>query len=159
MLQSTRRKYMALTAGLMCLVFAVPSHAHHGFTGEYDATRPIYIEGTVQQVTVAYPHVEMTIEVADAASVPGELPDISALGIEGVMDLISPAEPGTYDLQIAGLQEELEGNIASGDKIALVALRNCLPPNQYRSRWIRIASGEVVSLAGRTQTEVNGCDA
>jgi Family of unknown function (DUF6152) len=159
MLQSTRRKYISLTAGLICLVFAVPSHAHHGFTGEYDATRPIYIEGTVQQVTVAYPHVEMTIEVADAASVPGELPDISALGIEGVMDLISPAEPGTYDLQIAGLQEELEGNIASGDKIALVALRNCLPPNQYRSRWIRIASGEVVSLAGRTQTEVNGCDA
>jgi hypothetical protein len=143
----------------MSVAFAVPSEAHHGFTGEYDASRPIYIEGTVRQVTVAQPHVEMTIEVAEAPTVRGELPDIAALGIEGVMDLISPAEPGTYDLQIAGLQEELEGNIAAGDTIALVALRNCLPPNQYRSRWIRIASGKVVSLAGRTQTEVDGCDA
>jgi hypothetical protein len=159
MLQVSRRRSFALTAALMGLVFALPSQAHHGFTGEYDASNPTYIQGTVQAVTVAYPHAEMTIQVGGAATIPAELPDITDLGIENVREIMTVAELGTYDLQVSGLQDELEGNIAVGDQIALVALRNCLPPNQYRTRWIRLASGDVASFAGRAQTEVNGCDA
>jgi hypothetical protein len=159
MLHVNHRKSMALAAVLLGLAFAAPSQAHHRFTGEYDASQPIYIQGTVQAVTVAYPHAEMTIQVAGGVTIPAELPDISDLAIENVRDIMTVADAGTYDLQISGLQEELEGNVAVGDQIALVALRNCLPPNQYRSRWIRLASGEVASFAGRAQTEVNGCDA
>ncbi len=147
----------ALAAGLLTLAFAVPAVAHHGFTGQYDASKPTYIQGTVQAVTVAYPHAEMTIQVVDAATVPRELPEIANLRIQNVMEKMAVAEPGTYALQISGLQDELQGNIAAGDKIALVALRNCLPPNQYRSRWIRLASGKIASFAGAAQTEVNGC--
>jgi len=158
MLRSSRQKYIAVAAAVLSLACAIPSLAHHGFTGAYNAKRPIYMEGTVESVTVAYPHVEMTIQVKGTASVPNELPDIAKLGIADVMKLLTVAEPGSYELQIAGLQQELEGRIAKGDAIALVALQNCLPPKQYRSRWLRVASGEVVSLGGRTQTEVNGCE-
>jgi hypothetical protein len=146
-----------LAAGLLSLACAMPVLAHHGFTGRYDASKPIYIQGTVQAVTVAYPHAEMTIQVVDAVTVPRELPEIANLRIQNVMEKMAVAEPGTYALQISGLQDELQGNIAAGDKIALVALRNCLPPNQYRSRWIRLASGKIASFAGAAQTEVNGC--
>lgn len=136
---------------------SIPAIAHHGFTGAYDASRPVFIEGIVQSVTVAYPHAEMTVQVTGRPQVPSELPQISNLGIADVTTRIVAAAPGTYFLQIAGLQQELQGRIANGDRIALVALRNCLPPNQHRSRWIRLASGEVVSVAGRMQTEVQNC--
>ena len=152
------KKSGIIAAGLLTLAFAVPALAHHGFTGAYDASTPIYMQGTVQAVTVAYPHAEMTIQISDTATVPAELTDISDLAIENVMEIMTVAEPGTYDLQVSGLQEELEGNIAVSDEIALVALRNCLPPNQYRTRWIQLDSGTIASFAGRAQTEVNGCD-
>lgn len=157
MLHLVRRKSLALTVGILALACAVPVLAHHGFTGAYDAKRPIYIEGTVQSVTVAYPHVEMTVQVTGPSTVPGQLPKISDLGIPDVMKLMTVAPPGSYELQIAGLQKELEGRIAKGDKIALVALQNCLPPKQYRSRWLRIGTGDVVSRGGTPQTEVQGC--
>jgi hypothetical protein len=47
--------------------------------------------------------------------------------------------------------------LAVGEKNALVALQNCLPPSQYCSRWVRIVSGDVMSLPGYTQTEVVYC--
>lgn len=154
---SSIRRRAAFAAAALALLGTVPAGAHHGFTGAYDASRPIFMEGTVQRVTVAYPHVELTLQVTARAQVPGTLPKIDDLGIPELMKLMTSAAPGSYALQVAGLQSELEGRIAAGDRIALVALRNCLPPNQHRTRWIRVASGEVVSLSGRTQTEVAGC--
>jgi hypothetical protein len=160
MLKSHAKKILVVVAVLSGIVAAVPSVAHHGFTGAYDISQPIYISGTVRKVEVAYPHVEMTIEVTGSVTVPVDLPDIGNLGIENVMGIMTVAAPGSYDLEIAGLQTELDGRLAVGDSVALVALRNCLPPNQYRSRWVQFASGDVVTRAAgsRTQTEVNGCD-
>jgi hypothetical protein len=159
MLHSTLRKTLAVSTSLLGIALTLPVLAHHGYTGEYNAAQPIYMEGTVEQVTIAYPHVEMTVRVAGQATVPAQLPRITDVGIADVSKKMTVAAPGTYPLQVAGLQKELDGRIAKGDKIALVALQNCLPPNQYRTRWIRIAAGDVVSLAGRTQTEVEGCKA
>lgn len=90
---------------------------------------------------------------------PAKLPDIGNLGIADVMQKISAVEPGNYKLQIAGTEfvVNLQGLVAEGDRIALVALRNRRPPNEYRSRWIRTALGEVVSNSGATQAEVQGC--
>ncbi len=157
MLQASLRKSLAILAAFVATLGTAPVSAHHGYTGEYDAQRPVYIEGTVQQVNIAYPHVEMTIQVAQRNRVPTTLPKIADIAIADVMKIMTAAEPGTYALQVAGLQTELQGRISPGDKIALVALQNCLPPNQFRTRYIRLASGDVVSLAGNTQTEVAGC--
>lgn len=157
MFHKRHRPSLTLTAAFVVTLCTVPASAHHGYTGEYDANRPIYIEGTVRKVDVAYPHVEMTIQVTQRTQVPATLPKIADVAIPDVMKIMTMAAPGTYALQVAGLQTELQGRIAAGDRIALVALQNCLPPNQYRTRWVRIASGDVVSLAGNTQTEVAGC--
>ncbi len=155
--RSTYRKSWVLAPVIVGALSTLPASAHHGYTGEYDAQRPVFIEGRVQQVNIAYPHVEMTIRVSERNQVPVTLPKIADLAITDVMKIMTVAAPGAYALQVAGLQTELQGRIAVGDRIALVALQNCLPPNQYRTRWIRIASGDVVSLAGNTQTEVAGC--
>lgn len=156
MLNTFRRRCTALALGLLGLAGTLPVLAHHGFTGEYNAARPLYIEGTVQQVTIAYPHTEMTVQVTDRPTVPAQLPKIDNVGAD-VAKRITAAAPGTYAVQVSELQKELEGRIAKGDKIALVALQNCLPPNQHRTRWIRLASGDVVSYGGRGQTEVERC--
>lgn len=160
MLKDLTWKIAVLATMLSTAILAAPATAHHGFRGAYDATRPLYIEGVVRRMTIAYPHVEMTIEVQETATVPAELPDIGNLGIADIMQTISVVEPGRYDLQIAGTEfvVNLQGRVAEGERVALVALRNCLPPNEYRSRWIRIANGEVVSNSGATQAEVQGCD-
>ena len=150
-----------LSAALLALGLPlVQANAHHGFSGAYDATAPLYIEGRVQNVILSYPHVEMTVEVAETAEIPADLPDIENLGIDDVPGIITVVEPGSYELQIAGTEfvSLLDGRIAEGDRIALVALRNCLPPHEYRSRWIRLASGDVVSNSGPTQAEVQGCE-
>lgn len=157
MLQTVHRNSLAHMATFLVALSTFPASAHHGYTGEYDAKRPIYIKGTVQQVNITYPHVELTIRVSERNPIPATLPKIADVAITDVMKIITAAAPGAYSLQVAGLQTELQGRITPGDKIAVVALQNCLPPNQYRTRWIRIASGDVVSLAGNTQTEVAGC--
>ena len=98
-------KSAVLAAGLLSLACAMPVFAHHGFTGRYDASKPINIQGTVRAVTVAYPHAEITIQVVDAATVIGELPEIVNLHSQNVMVKMTVAETGTYDLQISGLQD------------------------------------------------------
>lgn len=161
-MHATRRKsFGLLLAGLLGLgAVTLPAAAHHGFTGAYDATRPLYIEGTVEAVTLAYPHVEMTVSVPENIAVPDALPNLDALGIANARAKLAPVTAGTYELQMAGTNfvVDLADRIAVGDRVALVALRNCLPPHEHRSRWIRLASGEVATRSGATQTEVEGCE-
>lgn len=47
--------------------------------------------------------------------------------------------------------------LAIGDQITIRALRNCLPPNQLRSSWLRISDGTVVSHPGDWVPGVDGC--
>lgn len=150
---------LALSAGLAIAAAALPAAAHHGFTGAYDATRPLYLEGTVEAVTLAYPHVEMTVTVPADIAVPDALPELDVLGIPDAQDIIAPVDAGTYDLQMAGTSfvVDLADRVMVGDRVALVALRNCQPPHEHRSRWIRLASGDVVTRGGETQAEVQGC--
>lgn len=139
---------------------SLPATAHHGFRGAYDATSPLFMEGTVEEVTLAYPHVEMTIIVPADITVPATLPNLDVLGIPDAQAKIAPVSADTYHLQMAGTNfvTDLADRVKVGDRVALVALRNCQPPHEHRSRWIRIASGEVVTRGGATQAEVQGCE-
>ncbi|WP_163269550.1 hypothetical protein [Chelativorans alearense] len=161
MLNPKHTSFALLLAGLLGLgTIVLPAAAHHGFTGAYDATSPLYVEGTVEAVTLAYPHVEMTVAVPADITVPDVLPGLDVLGIPDAQAKIAPIEADTYDLQMAGTEfvTDLADRIQVNDRVSLVALRNCLPPHEIRSRWIRVASGDVVTVAGETQAEVQGCD-
>jgi hypothetical protein len=49
------------------LVAAVPLMAHHSFSSEYDASKPVTLEGLVTKVEWQNPHVYFYINVKDAS--------------------------------------------------------------------------------------------
>jgi hypothetical protein len=58
-------KLGGLVAGLSLLVPAIPALAHHSFIAEYDAKRPVTLNGVVTKVEWTNPHARFYIDVKD----------------------------------------------------------------------------------------------
>jgi hypothetical protein len=52
------------------LFVAPAAYAHHGFSGEYDASRPFYIAGRVVEARLGQPHTRLRLEVPADLQVP-----------------------------------------------------------------------------------------
>lgn len=137
--------------------------AHHGFTGQYDASRPLYLQGTVQQVRWQSPHSTLIVELPKNLEVPPEFRQLSAseLGSDTQQRLIvSPDLLGTRSRlefpPVASMVNPLQDRLQVGDSIQLVVLRNCQPPNQLRVLLARLTDGTTVAQA-KTANQVNGC--
>lgn len=59
-------KYWALAAAV-AIGSAVPALAHHSFSMEYDAGKPIKISGTVTKFEWTNPHAHVYVDVVDAS--------------------------------------------------------------------------------------------
>ncbi len=59
-----RKKFLNLSAGAaMLLAAALPLAAHHSFGAEFDASKPLTLEGKVVQMEWVNPHSWLTIDV------------------------------------------------------------------------------------------------
>jgi hypothetical protein len=131
--------------------------AHHGVTGRYDASRPILISGVVTATTFAPPHPVLSIR-AEQQEVSG-----SELGRPGEYFgpvAVRPEDVGqvrVIELSPVRMFYNLRSKIRPGDRVTLIALRNCLSPHQLRSTWLRLENGEVVSYTGDWAPGVDGC--
>jgi len=55
-----------LLAGVGLLLAAAPTWAHHSFAAEYDASKPLVLDGTLTRIEWTNPHAHCDIDVADA---------------------------------------------------------------------------------------------
>lgn len=59
-------KLGVLVLGLALAALAVPVSAHHSWTAEYDAKKPIMVKGVVSKVEWTNPHTHFYIDATDA---------------------------------------------------------------------------------------------
>lgn|SRR5271165_4205681 len=59
-------KQIALAACASLMVASVPAWAHHAFAAEFDAKRPVHLEGVVTKVELINPHTWIHVDVKNA---------------------------------------------------------------------------------------------
>lgn len=143
-----------------CLMLAGAASAHHGFTGRYDTDRPLFLVGAVTAVSASRPHATITLRVAQSAVAP---PSGAERPAELTGDIVAGPDHGyrgqtvTVEFPPVAAFFDLGGKVKAGDTVEIVALRNCSPPHQLRSQWIRVPGREIVKRDGRLSYMVRGC--
>lgn len=142
-------KKAALLALIPALI-AGTAMAHHGFTGRYDRSTPIYLTGEVTRADFGYPHAEITLRLTD-----GSAPQAALTEFPGLVTMTEGEV--TVELPPVRIFNALDGRVRVGEPVEMVVLRNCEAPHQLRAQWVDPADGEPVLRASRLQEEVDGC--
>jgi hypothetical protein len=155
-------------AAAALLATAGPVSAHHGFTGEYDAAAPLYVQGTVESATYGYPHGLIHITPGAPTTAPADLTEISSQEQTnlGGLDVVTEAAPvrasgdGQLTLLLPPPMTTEVGDRAdrpeAGDDVGAVVFRECTT-GELRVQLLRISDQEHVVRSGVMQTEVQGC--
>jgi len=61
-----KTKYCVVVAGLGLILAAAPVWAHHAFAAEFDAKKPVHLEGVVSKVELINPHAWIHVDVKEA---------------------------------------------------------------------------------------------
>ncbi|BAZ22171.1 hypothetical protein NIES4073_30530 [Kalymmatonema gypsitolerans NIES-4073] len=157
-------KMMAAIA-IVSVMGVTKVEAHHGFSGQYDVSKPLYLQGTVREVRWQSPHSILVLELPKNLEVPSafrQLAQVNELGSDTQKRLAVPRNLlGTRQRvefpPLASMVDPLQNRLQRGDTVQLVVLRNCQAPNQLRVLLARLSDGTTVARA-RTGNQVNGCD-
>ncbi|MBX9910546.1 MAG: hypothetical protein K2Z25_17750 [Beijerinckiaceae bacterium] len=148
------------------LVFGIAmsglSLAHHGFTGRYDLSQPIWLEGMVVASRPGQPHAEIGLSIEAELTLPNEPVDLA-----GASDTIRAKALAIRDelrgrvvtIEFQPLSDffRLGERIGRGQRVAAIAFRNCDAPHQLRAQWVRLAGETPVARSGRASYLVDRC--
>ena len=62
-----RTVYAVVIGGLLLVAAGLPAWAHHSFAAAYDMTKPVTVEGTINEVRLTNPHSWFVIDVKDSS--------------------------------------------------------------------------------------------
>lgn len=113
----------ALVIAVALSLSAVPAHAHHAFSSEFDGTQPIQLAGAVTRVEWTNPHTYFYLDVVDARG------KVTNWGVES-------ASPGA--LSRRGWKRE---DIKVGDKIVVEGYRAKDGANLADGRLVTLPDG------------------
>jgi hypothetical protein len=155
-------RYAVGAALALGFLVAGGARAHHGFDGRYDLAAPVWIEGVVVDAYFGHPHSELTVHVSSDIAVPEPRPELGpAASFLDPQALTVPADivgqTVVLELPPTAQYASLGNRIASGDRIAVIAVRNCEPPHQLNVQWLRLPGGEVESRTGAMSYMVEEC--
>lgn len=135
--------WLGLITTFFGLLFALEAYAHHGW-GYYDMASPVVAKVEVIAKNWSNPHPELRVKVLegkviDKTSLP--VPDaLRALGIDAVIELATPASPGSYVLDLAPIARMKRWGLPRepqmGDVIEILAFPACTEPGVLRPSLI-----------------------
>jgi hypothetical protein len=163
-LDGLKRPAAVLMAAAMVFSPSAAS-AHHGFTGRYDASAPLWIEGEVVSAHIGPPHIEVRLRTPARFSAPGRA------SLDGLAGALRPtAAPPTLRVRAdhmgatlllefppIGAFTGLRGRLRVGDRVSAVVYRNCNAPHNLRVQWFKVGDGPALPGRRNVQTEVERC--
>jgi hypothetical protein len=159
---------VATTVLVTVLAATTPAQAHHGFTGRYDRSNPLYIEGQITQATYQLPHGLITIEPSQPAGPPADLLELSSaayvrLGGRDVVTRSRPIEATGGGVLVLLLTPPMTTEVfnrsappSRGEPIGAIVFREC-STGELRVQLLRVSATDTIVRAGVLQNEVNGC--
>lgn len=159
---SGRRPRVALGIALPAAVGGGAAMGHHGFEGRYGISRPLRVEGEVIHTSFGQPHAKLTIRTPADLTAPTRAPDLAgAANVIGAGAI--QVRPDTRGRDV-GVEPpptrvffDLERSIRVGDRVAAVAIRNCVAPHQMCTQWLRPPRDAAVARPRRLSFMVPGC--
>ncbi len=137
---------------------ALPALAHHGFTGEYDWRKPVYLQGTIVFVSYGYPHAQIRLQLAAWQPPPaGLLAEVEASEGRATSSLLAAprgSKPGqtltavfdpnmTRQLADAGAQAPRVGQMLQA--VAYERISRDANSGELRALHVRLSDGKFLS--------------
>jgi hypothetical protein len=145
-----------IVIGGALIALSGPARAHHGFTGRYDTDQPIWLKGRITALTLARPHPTITLTPVDEPVPHGlKMPPEMTGALVSPRDRVGVAQ--TVEFAPVSAFFDMGDRARVGDVVEIIALRNCSPPHQLRSQWLRLANGAVIERVGKLSYMHRGC--
>jgi hypothetical protein len=160
-------------AVILCIVMTpigmgAPAAAHHGFSGRYDRSQPLYAEGVITMSAYSLPHGLITIRPSPPTPPPPDLSTLDErsyllLGGREVVTRTRPLEATGGGVLTLLLPPPMTTTVATlpapparGDTVGAIVFREC-DTGELRVQLLRISAQERVLRSGVIQREVDGC--